>query len=456
MNDKSRNLIMQSRIEKIIRKLKTNYIPLMLFSAALILRSLALNVPYSKFDEYLFIDIARHILENPLNPLSPNPEIWTCTHGPVFPYLSAFCMYLFDDPYLSTRVLVAIIGSLSVIVTYFFAKRLFGKTIGAMTGLLMVFTPEHWSYSMQAITDIPFFLFFLCSLYFIYVGIEDNRNGMLLLGGVLAGLSALTSYTGLMIIPIFFFYLLLTGRIGYFARKKVFSSIVIIPSLMTLWWIAYMLTNPGSIANPYGLSAYLTLDSSVPRYQILSNISIILLLCVFPLAFFPYIHIFKKYFSSKYLLCPLIIFYLITILILKLLLPDDIPVYGANVLWTVESILNHLHPALFNLAKLIIYLLSILALVGFFVETYMGAKDKRNEYTLLACWVAIIFTFALALTVSYTRYLLPVVPAFFMVVSLEMETLLKKGKRYKQILYIAFIAFILVFLTVGLLKVFFF
>jgi len=125
-------------------------------------------------------------------------------------------------------------------------------------------------------------------------------------------------------------------------------------------------------------------------------------------------------------------------------------------LWSVGFILNHLHPALFNLAKLIIYLLSILALVGFFVETCVGAKDKRNEYTLLACWVAIIFTFALALTVSYTRYLLPVVPAFFMVVSLEMETLFKKGKRSKQISYIAFIAFILVFLTVGLLKVFFF
>ena len=426
----------------------------MLFSAALILRSLALNVSYSKFDEDAHIDTARHILENPLNPLSPNPEIWGTAHGPIFPYLSAFCIYLFDDPYLSTRILVAIIGSLSVIVIYFLGKRLFGKTIGVMTGLFLVFNPEHWSYSMQAITDITFFLFFICSLYFIYVGIEDNRNGMLFLGGVLAGLSALTSYTGLMIIPIFFFYLLLTGRIRYFVRKKVFSSIVIIPFLMTLWWIVYMLVNPGSTDNPYAISMFLTFNSYVPRYQILSNISIILLLCVFPLVFFPYIHILKKHFLSKYMLCPLIIFYLIIILVLKLLLPDDIPVYGANILWIAESILNHLHPVLFNSAKLIIYIFSVLALVGFFVETYLGAKNKHNEYILLACWVAIIFIFVSVLTLTYTRYLLPIVPALFMVVSLEMESLSKKGKRSKQISYIVFITSMLIFLIVGLFKVF--
>ncbi len=440
-------------MSEIIKKIKNNYIPILLFLFALLLRSLALNVPYSKYDEDAFLYVATHILENPLNPLSPDPSIWIIAHGPVFPYLFASIVYFFDDPYISIRIVVAIIGSISVLVTYFLGKRLFGKTVGTMTGLLMVVNPEHWSESMQAITDIPFFLLFLCSLYFIYIGIENNKNMMLLLGGVLAGLSALTSYTGLLILPIFFFYLILTGRFRYFMTKKIFSSIVIVPSLMILLWIVYMSLNPFRKMDTYAVSMFLTFNSIVPRYQFLADIAILLLLGAVPLALFPYIHILKNYYPKKYIWLS-IIFYVIGFLVLKLLLPEEISLYGTDVLQKVESIVNHIHPILFGLAKLFLYFISILALVGFFIEVYDGTKYKRNEYTLLACWGFMILIFIAVLPLTYPRYLLPVIPAFLMVISLGIERFSKKNKKSKQISYIVFIALMLTYLTVGLFKAF--
>lgn len=448
MIGKSCFFVLQSGIEKILKQIENNYIPIMLFSLALLLRSLALNVPYSKYDEDFYVNLATHILENPLNPVGSEPNSWIISSGPVFPYLLALTIYVFGNPYVSTRIVVAIIGSISVVATYFFGKRLFGKTVGTMTGLLMAVNPEHWAISMQVITDIPFFLLFICSLYFIYIGIEDHKNKMLLLGGVLAGLSAITRYPGILILPIFFFYFVLTGRFRYFLTKKVFLSIVIIPSLMLLLWVAYMLPR-----NPIGVTVFLTPDSWVPRYQLLGNISILLLLGVFPLALFPYIHILKNYFSKKYILNS-IVFYVITILILKLLLPEEISLYGVEVLRAVESILDPIHPILFSLAKLFLYYFSILALVGFFIEAYAGTKYKRNEYTLLACWISMILIFFAVLPVSYPRYLLPALPAFLMVISLEIESFSKINNTSKQISYLIFISMMLIFIAVGIYKAF--
>jgi len=448
-------LVLQSGTEKILKIIENNYIPIMLFSLALLLHSLALNVPYSKYDEDFYGNVAAHILENPLNPLSPDPNIWTTTHGPIFPYLMASNMYLFGDHYISTRIMVALMGSISVLVIYFFVMKLFGKKIGVMTALLIAVSPEHWSLSMQAITDIPFFLFFICSIYFIYMGIENNKNMMMWLGGIFSGLSILTSYTGLMIIPIFFLYLLLTGRIRLFFSKRVFLSIVIIPLLMTGIWLLYMLANPGSITNMFGISAYLTFGTLVPRYQVLGNLSVLLLLGVFPLAYFPYTYVLKQYFSPKYVISGLIVFYLIAFFILRLIFPPDVPVHGAEGLWAVESLLNHIHPALFNLAKLLLYLFSIVSMIGFFISTYVGAKNKKNEFILLGCWAAIIILFVLVIGyISYPRYLLPALPAFFIIINLELENFSKKGLIYKQVSSLIFIALMLIFLIVGFYKAF--
>jgi 4-amino-4-deoxy-L-arabinose transferase-like glycosyltransferase len=235
--------------------------------------------------------------------------------------------------------------------------------------------------------------------------------------------------------------------------KMVFSSIVIVPSLMILSWLIYMSLNPIRNTDPYAVSMFLTFNSIVPRYQFLGDIAILLLLGAVPLALFPYIHILKKYYPKKYIWLS-IIFYVIGFLILKLLLPEEISLYGTDVLQKVESILNHIHPILFSLAKLFLYFISILALVGFFIEVYAGTKYKRNEYTLLACWVVMILIFIAVLPLTYPRYLLPVIPAFLMVISLEIERFSKKNKKSKQISYIVFIALMLTYLTVGLFKCF--
>lgn len=435
-------------MSEIIKIIKNNYLPIILFLFALLLRSLALDVPYSKYDEDAYVILAAHILENPLNPLSPDPSIWLISSGPLFPYLVALIKYVFSDPYVSTRIVVAIIGSISVLVVYFFSKRLFGQNVATMTGLLMAVIPEHWSTSMQVLTDIPFFLLFLCSLYFIYIGIEDNNNKMLLLGGVLAGLSAITRYPGILIIPIFFFYLLLTGRLKYFIKIPFLLSIVILPSMMLLLWSVYLSINENGV--PLGVSVILNINSNGIHYKFLGNIAILLLLGSVPLALFPYIQL-KNYYPKKYIWLS-IIFYVITFLILKLLLPEDISVHGMEVLRAVESILNPIHPVLFSLAKLLLYFLSILAMVGFFIRVYAGTKYKRNEYTLLACWVAMILIFIAMLPASFPRYLLPAIPAFLMVISLGIESFSKINNKSKLLSYIVFIAIMLIYLTIGIFK----
>ena len=76
----------------------------------------------------------------------------------------------------SSRLLVVIMGSLTIVLTYFLGSHLFGRRVGITTSLFLMFNPVHWTLSRMAMPDIPLVTFFLSSIMLYIWGIEKNRS----------------------------------------------------------------------------------------------------------------------------------------------------------------------------------------------------------------------------------------------------------------------------------------
>lgn len=86
--------------------------------------------------------------------------------------------------------------------------------------------------SQSIMLDIPFLGFFLAAVVAFIYGIDRNNNLFLVLSGLFAGISILTKYSGLMVVPILFIYALLNS-----AKKK--TIFLLIPVLIFLLWNLY-------------------------------------------------------------------------------------------------------------------------------------------------------------------------------------------------------------------------
>ena len=116
---------------------------------------------------------------------------------PLYFWISAILLRVIpDDPELAVRLPSAIAGFFSVLVTYFFGKRLFGKTAGFISGLALLTSFHFLYYSRLGMLDVACTFFILASLYFYHLGmsaLSARRKYMnYALSGLFFGLAVLT------------------------------------------------------------------------------------------------------------------------------------------------------------------------------------------------------------------------------------------------------------------------
>lgn len=96
---------------------------------------------------------------------------------PIFYYWElalSFALFGFNE--MAARLPAAILGSASVLFTYWFARRTYGEKTGWLAAIILGTSVECWILSKAVITDSTLFLFMSGAVAFFYLGYTENRK----------------------------------------------------------------------------------------------------------------------------------------------------------------------------------------------------------------------------------------------------------------------------------------
>lgn len=96
---------------------------------------------------------------------------------PIFYYWELALSYtLFGFNEMASRLPSALLGSASVLFTYWFARRVYSEKIGWLSAIILGTSVECWLLSKAIITDTTLFLFMSMAIAFFYMGYTENRK----------------------------------------------------------------------------------------------------------------------------------------------------------------------------------------------------------------------------------------------------------------------------------------
>ncbi|MFA6216006.1 MAG: glycosyltransferase family 39 protein, partial [Patescibacteria group bacterium] len=131
---------------------------------------------------------------------------------------------LFGVSVFTARLPFALAGLGSVVLLYLLARQIYNQKVAWISSLILtVFSYHIWASRVGYLEPIALF-FILLTGYLFFVSLVDHKKFILF--GISLGLTLLTKYTVFFLIPVLFFYLLLTQR-KILASKYFVSSIAI-------------------------------------------------------------------------------------------------------------------------------------------------------------------------------------------------------------------------------------
>ncbi len=103
-----------------------------------------------------------------------------------------------DTAYLAGRTVSATAGTLSVFFVYLIGSRLYTRPVGVMAAALLAVFPLHVTCSRYMKEDALLLFMILACVHAMIVAVQERKLGYLLLAGFLAGVSASSKYSGLL------------------------------------------------------------------------------------------------------------------------------------------------------------------------------------------------------------------------------------------------------------------
>ncbi len=143
---------------------------------------------------------------------------------PLIKYFGAFALLVAGFSEVALRLVSVIFGMMTIILTYFFAKKFYSKKTGILAATLVAFSFIHLQFSRYFTYETQTGFFFLLALYYFFDAVENRKKNYLFLGAAVA-LGMLTRfimvYAIIIIIIIAIFYRYIQVR-----RKPQFSIII--------------------------------------------------------------------------------------------------------------------------------------------------------------------------------------------------------------------------------------
>lgn len=148
-----------------------------------------------------------------------------------------------ESAYLAGRIVSFIAGMASILLTYLIGRRLYSAPTGGLAALLLAAFPLHVTCSRYLKEDSLLTFVVMSCLFVTILAVQTNRRWLLLLAGILAGCTAGTKYSGILMVGV---------PLGapWIASRRIVPDISWIP-----WAIGAMLIAPVGflITTPYAL-----------------------------------------------------------------------------------------------------------------------------------------------------------------------------------------------------------
>lgn len=216
-------------------------IPVCIFLIALGVRLWDINAQGETWDEIAYFNASKSYMRN-LKNLDFNAQHWNANkeHPPIAKYiyglgsLSAYLNHELD--YTNGRILSAIMGALTILIIYFFAKDLFSIRVATLSSAILIFLPQFIGLNKVYGLDTPTTLFFVLTIYLFTKAIINSSDKFYILSGISLGLAIATRYNNALLfilLPIIFLILktkdILSGK-----DRRFLWYILIIPLLALL------------------------------------------------------------------------------------------------------------------------------------------------------------------------------------------------------------------------------
>ena len=190
--------------------------------------------PYS--DGYIYLKMARSFFYNGVFDIHGVPSH---QFPPLYPMIISVA-YLFKDMqiiFFFIKLINAILSSLIIFPAFLLAKEFLTEKKSLLFAVLISVLPSNFSFSQYIMAENLFYPLFLFSIYFMYKSFTTKYYKYDILAGLFIGLSVLTRYIGIVLIPAFFLscilYFVITKRLELKKRIVLVSMFAFI----ILFWI---------------------------------------------------------------------------------------------------------------------------------------------------------------------------------------------------------------------------
>jgi 4-amino-4-deoxy-L-arabinose transferase-like glycosyltransferase len=200
-------------------------------------------------DDPLFIQVARNIINNPLDPYGsimnwlgkPEKMFDFFSNPPLFSYYLAAVISIWGENE-SAMHFACIPFALMTGIGMFFLSRRFNAPAFA-SALFLVLSPIFFTMSHTLMPDVAMCGFTICGVLFFILGFDGDRLLYVILGAFLAGLAPLIRYNGLIAPVLIMFYIVL-----HFRKNKIkYSFSLLIPALLFAGWNVFTLNKYGAM-----------------------------------------------------------------------------------------------------------------------------------------------------------------------------------------------------------------
>lgn len=210
-------------LSKILFK-QENLIVLFLLAIASFMRLFRIS-EYLTFlgDEGRDVLVVKHILEGKLTLLGPTASVGGFFFGPIYYYMMAPFLFLFNYSPIGPAVMIALIGTITVGLIYLFGKEFFGKRAAFIAAILYAIAPVVISYSRSSWNPNPVPFFSLLCAYLIYCANENKNLKLFFIAGILLGIAIQLHFLVLFLGVVLFFYLSISNMFLFDKKERTFE-----------------------------------------------------------------------------------------------------------------------------------------------------------------------------------------------------------------------------------------
>jgi dolichol-phosphate mannosyltransferase len=157
-----------------------------------------------------------------------HPALSYFDHPPMVAWVIGAGYFLLGKCELGVRIGGFLLTLLSTWLLYGLGKLWFNKRVGLWAALLFQLVPLFFVYGVLITPDVPLVFFWLLTLYLFSLALHEDQKWAWYFAGAALGLSMLSKYTGIFLVPSAFLFLILHRRYRqWLVRKEPYLALVI-------------------------------------------------------------------------------------------------------------------------------------------------------------------------------------------------------------------------------------